>query len=107
MSENRRNNERVTARNLAVVRTSGQPDALYELVDVSSGGIRVRTDGAAYDLAVDDTVDVELEIEGEAFRASGHVVHITDGEAGIEFRDLSEKNQELLDRYVFDQSWKL
>lgn len=99
----RRISERTTARKLVCVTRDGSPSAMYELVDLSGGGIRVRAAGTVFERG--ERVEVELELDGVSVEARGRIAHVTDGEAGIELDELSAEARAALELAVVAADW--
>lgn len=105
MGRERRDAERIEDRNLVGLFVGEAPMALYELVDISRSGVRIRLGELV--LAQGQEVRVELEVDGDSFEFGARTAHLTEGEAGLEFIDVTEDDGALIEAFVIDKGWGL
>jgi len=79
---------------------------VFDAMDISRGGLGSSVghsfDDCRTERIVDCLVQLPLPIR-RSFRAQGKMRHIEGGRFGIEFINLNEKNQQLIDSYVDQQ----
>ena len=77
-------------------------DVMYAL-DISRGGIGTQVAHSFDDCKTDRIVDCLVKLPepvNQSFRAQGRMRHISAGRFGVEFKNLNEKSQSLIDDYV-------
>ncbi len=77
-------------------------DVMYAL-DISRGGIGTQVAHSFDDCETDRIVDCLVQLPepvNQSFRAQGRMRHIDGGRFGVEFKNLNENAQSLIDDYV-------
>ena len=99
----RRASSRAPARKLACITREDGEIGMYEVIDLSPGGMRVKADDGFFD--VDERFHVEIDVENLSVEATGQVVHAADGEVGVRFTAISPDHSAQIEVFVLEHGW--